>query len=140
VTRNFLQRSSVAAVVALWALSLALAAVRVQGGPELRGIDLLSRGWEGLESGVYAWLANPFFLVAAVLCWLKFLRTAALLAGAGCMLALTSFGAAGAAARAGASVPDFAFQGGFYLWLAAHFALLVCCWPRIFARGNTAQR
>jgi hypothetical protein len=140
VTRIFLKRGSVAAVVALWAISLALGAVRVEGGPELRGIDLLSRGFEGFEAGIYAWLANPLFLGAAVACWLEFRRSAALLAGLGCLLALTSFGAAGAAARAGTSVPDFTFQSGFYLWLAAHFALLVCCWPRIFARGNTARR
>ena len=140
MTRNSIQRSGVAAVVALWAVSLALAAVRVDGGPELRGIELLGRGWEGLDSGVYAWLANPLFLVAAVLCWFAHVRTAALLAGASCVLALTSFGAAGAAARAGTSVPDFTFQSGFYVWLAAHFALLVCCWARVLARGNAAQR
>lgn len=126
--RAALRHVLLAVLVVLWAAALALPAIRVRGGPTLRGFDVLIRGWQAFDSGVYAWSANPLFLAAALLCAFRLHRTAGVVAGIGCVLALTSFGSAGIAASAGNRVPSFAFQSGFYLWLASQFALLVCCW------------
>lgn len=128
-----------AALVASWAAALALPAVRVGGGPTLRGFDVLTRGWQGFDFGVYAWSANPLFLFAALLCGLRFHALAGVVAGVGCVLALTSFAAAGIAESAGRAVPSFAFQSGFYLWLASQFALLVYCWAWAARTRDTVQ-
>jgi hypothetical protein len=127
VTTHALERGGAALAVGLWGLSLALPAVAITGGPVLRGADLLLRGWEPLDSGVYAWLANPLFLIAAGLCVggaRRIARAAALLALA---LAATTFRAAAALERAGTVVPDFTFASGLYVWLAAIVVLLLAC-------------
>jgi hypothetical protein len=140
VTRDSLERSGIAATVGLWAVSLALPALRVGGGPALRGVEVLSRGWQAFDAGVYAWLANPLFVTAAVLCWQRLHRAAGVFAGIACVLAMTSFAAADVAARGGAPVPEFAFQGGFYVWLASHFALLLCSWALVVVHGDGRGR
>jgi hypothetical protein len=129
-----LRYGGVAIALTFWAASLALPALRVTGGPTLRGIEVLSRGWQALDSGVYAWLANPLLLAAAIACWCGARRVGGTLAAAGCVLAVTSFAAARIAARAGTAIPEFTFAGGFYLWLASHFVLLVCCFARLDRR------
>lgn len=140
MTREALERGAIAVVVALWAASLALPALDFPGGPTVRGIEVLVRGAQALDSGVFAWLANPAFLTAAALAWGRSWRSAAAIAALGSALALTSFGAEGFAERSGASVPEFTFAPGFYLWLATHFALFACCWPRMFPGRDTARR
>jgi hypothetical protein len=122
-----LERGGAAIAVGLWGLSLALPAVAITGGPELRGSDLLLRGWEALDSGVYAWLANPLFLIAGILCMGGARRIARPVALLALVLAASSFRAATALERAGVAVPDFTFASGLYVWLAAFIVLLLVC-------------
>lgn len=126
-TPRAVERAVAALAVALWIISLALPAVAISGGPAIRGSDLLLRGWEVLDSGVYAWLANPLFLVAAVLCIGGARRIARALVLLALVLAVTSFRAAAALERAGTVVPDFTFASGLYVWLAGFVVLLLAC-------------
>ena len=121
------RRGVLAVIVVLWVVSLALPAVRAGAAPALTGLDVLLRGWRAFEFGVYAWFANPAFLTAVVLGGMRRYAAASVLAGVGCVLALTSFAAGGIAASAGTPVPEPAMLAGFYGWLASQFALLACC-------------
>ena len=120
-----LERGGAALAVGLWGLSLVLPAVAITGGPVLRGNDVLLRGWETLDSGVYAWLANPLFFVAAVLCIAGARRVAPAVGLLALVLAVTSFTAGAALERAGTTVPDFRFAVGLYVWLGSYCALLL---------------
>ena len=126
-TTRALERGGVALAVALWGVSLVLSAVAITGGPALRGSDVLLRGWEALDAGVYAWLANPLFFVAAALCIRGARRVAPSVALLALVLAVTSLGAGAALERGGTTVPDFTFGSGLYVWLGAYVALLVAC-------------
>jgi len=126
-------------LLAVWAAALLMPAVVVQGGQAFNGFAVLSRGWQGFDAGVYAWLANPLFLIALVLCWLRFYEFAGILAGVGSVLALTSFAAAGIARDAGAAVPDLSLSAGFYLWLLAQLGLLASSWLWAFRPAHTAK-
>jgi len=132
VTARALERGGAVVAVGLWAISLALPAVAFVGGPVLRGSEMLLRGWEVLDAGVYAWLANPLFLVAAVLCWTDARRIAVSVGSLALVLAVTSFGAAAALEGAGTTVPDFTFASGFYVWLAGYLVLPPSCAARLF--------
>jgi hypothetical protein len=127
VTSRALERGGAAIALGLWGISLALPAVAITGGPVLRGGELLLRGWEVLDSGVYAWLANPVFLVAGALCFGGARRIARAIALLALVLAVSSFRAAAALERAGTAVPDFTFASGLYVWIAAFVVLLIAC-------------
>jgi hypothetical protein len=92
----------------------------------LRGIDILLRGWQAIDIGVYAWLANPTLIVAVVALAMRKPLVACMLAALSSLLALSSFTAVGVAAGNGAVVPELSFLTGFYIWLATHFALFAC--------------
>lgn len=117
---------------AAFALALALPALDVPGAGTYSGLEMLLEGWRAMRSGVYAWLANPLFLVAVILAIAEYRRAAGIAAGIGSVLALTSFAAAAIARRDGLTVPDPTYLPGFYLWLGAQLALLAWCWG---ARG-----
>lgn len=131
-----LERGGVALAVGLWSLSLALPAIAITGGPVLRGSDALLRGWEALDSGVYAWLANPLFFVGAALCIGGVRRIAPTVGLLALVLAVTSFGAAAALERAGTTVPDFTFASGLYFWLGSYVALLVASSAHLVLRHS----
>jgi hypothetical protein len=126
-TSRALERGGAALAVGLWGISLALPAVAITGGPALRGVDLLLRGWEALDSGVYAWLANPLFLIAGAICVGGARRVARAVALLALVLAASSFQAGAALERAGMALPDFTFASGLYVWLAAFVVLLLAC-------------
>jgi hypothetical protein len=125
VTSRARERGGVALALALWGSSLALPALNVAGGAVLRGSEVLLRGVDLLDAGVYAWLANPLFLLAVVLCWAGFRHIAASVALLALVLAATSFGAAATIASRGTAVPDFTFASGFYVWFAGYVVLLI---------------
>lgn len=130
-------------LVLLWAASLPLPALEPAGGPALTGFDALTRGWRAADVGVYSWYANPAFLLAAAAAALGALRTAAVLAGVGLLLALTSFAAVPLARSGGlTAAPPLGFGPGFYLWLAAQAGLALWCpaAPRLAAYRATAQK
>jgi hypothetical protein len=127
ITPRAVERSGAALAAGLWVVSLALPAVAIVGGPVLRGSDLLLRGWEALDSGVYAWLANPLFVIAVVLCVSGARRIARAVVLLALVIAVTSFRAAAALERAGTDVPDFTFASGLYVWLAGFVVLLLAC-------------
>jgi hypothetical protein len=127
VSPRALEHGAVAVAVGLWGVSLALPAVAIAGGPVLRGGDLLLRGWQALDGGVYAWLANPLFLAAGVLCLGGASRLARAVVLLALVLAVSSFRAGAALERAGTAVPDFTFASGLYVWLASFVVLLLAC-------------
>lgn len=111
----------------LWASSLALPAIAPRNGEVLTGFDALLRGWRAAEAGVYSWYANPLFVLATIASVFGRFRTAAVLAGLGLLLALTSFAASALARNSGIPAPELGFGPGFYLWLAAQTGLLLWC-------------
>lgn len=121
-------------LAALWAASLGLPAVRVAGGPELDGLDVLLQGWRGAGVGVYAWYSNPLFLAAVLAALLRFPAAAGIASGAGLVLALTSFAASGLAQSTGGVAPELAFGVGFYVWLLPQAALCGWCWATVSRR------
>ena len=129
-----------AVLAALWAVSLGLPAVGVVGGPQLDGFDVLLQGWRGASVGVYAWYANPMFLVALIAALLRQTVVAGVVSGAGLVLALTSFAASGLAQSTGGAAPDLALRVGFYAWLLPQAALCGWCWANVCCglAGNTA--
>jgi hypothetical protein len=126
-TPRALERGGAVLAIGLWGISLALPAVAITGGPVFRGGDLLLRAWEALDSGVYAWLANPLLFVAVALCVGRARQMAGVVALLALVLAVSSFRAAAALERAGTTVPDFTFASGLYVWLAAFVVLLLAC-------------
>jgi hypothetical protein len=94
----------------------------------LSGLDVLGRGWRAVDAGVYAWLANPLFVVALVACWWRSYVLAGAVSGVGAVLALTSFAAAELARGTGVAVPDVTLAAGFYLWFAAQLGVCAVAW------------
>lgn len=129
--RSRVRLAMCAVPAALWAASLGLPAVRVVGGPELDGLDVLLQGWRGASVGVYAWYSNPLFLGALLAAVLHRPRTAGVASGAGLVLALTSFAASGLAQSTGGAAPELAFGVGFYAWLLPQAMLCGWCWADV---------
>lgn len=113
---------------AVYAIALALPAVRAPGAGEFSGFDLLLEGWRGVRTGSFAWFANPLFQAAVLLGIGELRRTAGVAAGLACVLALTSFSATAVARSAGVALPELDYRAGFYVWLAAQFLLLAWAW------------
>ena len=121
-------------IVALWAASLALPAVRVAGGPDLDGFDILRQGWQGARAGVFAWYANPLFVIAVCMGLFAWQRCAGVISGLALVLALTSFAASELAQGSGTAATALFFDIGFYLWLAAQMGLLLWSWAFVYFR------
>ncbi len=125
-------------IVALWAASLALPAVSVAGGPDLDGLDILRRGWQGARAGVFAWYANPLFVIAVGMGIFAWQRCAGVISGLAVVLALTSFAASELAQGSGVAATALSFDIGFYLWLGAQLGMLMWSWAFVYSRGITA--
>ncbi len=108
-----------ASLLLLYAVVLTLPAVAVGSATQVSGFTLLRRGWEAGEHGIYAWYANPLFVLACIGIAAGWLRTAAMLSILALLLALTSFNAGELARAGGLPVSGLRFRPGFYLWLAA---------------------
>jgi len=132
--REAVRWAMLATIVALWAASLALPAVRVAGGPDLDGFDILRQGWQGARAGVFAWYANPLFVVAVGMGLFAWQRCAGVIAGLALVLALTSFAASELAQGSGIAATTLSFDFGFYLWLAAQLGLLLWSWAFVYFR------
>lgn len=131
-----LPRGAVPGAIALvWLLSLALPAVDVRGGPTFSGLDLLLRGWEGASRGVFAWFANPLFIVGLVLALARRERAGLVVSALALVLGLSSF-AAEAVLRRVQPVPDLTLLAGFYVWLAALAALGLRAWLAVSCRRH----
>lgn len=126
----------------LWAFSLALPAIAPGGGQGLTGLDALLKGWQAAQAGVYSWYANPLFVLASIASVFGRFRTAAVLAGVGVLLALTSFAASALARSRGIPAPELGLGPGFYLWLAAQLGLLLWCSaaPGLKAHGAAGNK
>jgi hypothetical protein len=124
VTSTALRFGVLASVLGLWVLSLALPALAVRGGPEATGWRLLLEGWKAVDGGVFAWFANPAFVVALILASASRWRSAAVMAGLGVAFALSSFATEQILSAGGAATPPLDLRVGFALWLAAQILLL----------------
>ncbi len=113
---------------AVYAVALALPAVRAPGAGEFSGFDLLLEGWRGVRAGSLAWFANPLFQGAVLLAIGDFRRAAGIASGLACVLALTSLSATEVARGTGVALPALEYLAGFYVWLAAQFGLLAWAW------------
>jgi hypothetical protein len=129
------------AIALCWTVSLLLPAVTIGTGPTVDGWTLLRRGWQGADSGIYAWYANPLFLLAWLAAAGGFLRIAAVISLPGLLLGLTSLAAGDLARAGGLPVSDISFRAGFYLWLFALGALAAgCCWRAFVVRERDPGR
>jgi len=109
-------------IALVWAASLALPALAA-GGRVFVGLEMLLDGWQGLERGVYAWLANPLFVAALVCALLARNVIAAGLSIAALVLGGTSIFVESALRERMTSVPEIELRVGFYLWMVALAAL-----------------
>ncbi|HEY8520281.1 MAG TPA: hypothetical protein VIN61_09385 [Gammaproteobacteria bacterium] len=123
----------------LWAASLALPAVQIaSSGQTYAGLDLLLGGFRAARAHVYAWYANPLFVVAALLGAAGMARAAGVLSAVALLLGLSSFFAADTARAAGMAVPQLDWRVGFYVWLAALAAL--CTWSWAYVACDRRRR
>jgi hypothetical protein len=123
-----------------WVASLLLPAVTVGTGPTVDGWTLLRRGWQAADSGIYAWYANPLFLLAWLAAAGRLFRIAAVISVPGLLLGLTSLAAGDLARAGGLPVSELGFRAGFFLWLLALAALAVCCCWRSFVVREAGPR
>ena len=119
---------AVALVVVIWAISLALPALAVEGAGVLTGWDVLKVGWQGIGVKLLAWYANPLFAVGVVAFAGRLFGFAGVVSGFGLVLALTSFAAREIAAGSGFPLPALTLKVGFFVWLASLCILLVISW------------
>ena len=115
-------------VVAIWAISLVLPALAVEGAGVLTGWDVLKVGWQGIGVKLLAWYANPLFAIGVVAFAGRFFGFAGVVSGFGLVLALTSFAAREIAAGSGFPLPTLTLKAGFFIWLTSLCILLVISW------------
>lgn len=120
------------AVAVVWAASLVLPAVEIaSSGRAYAGFELLLGGFRAARAGVYAWYANPLFVIAVLLGAAGRARAAGVISSVALLLGLTSLYAADAARAAGMTVPQLSWRIGFYVWLAALAALCTWSWAYV---------
>ncbi len=117
-----------------------LPALQPVGGSMLSGWDVLRTGWRGPTAGVWAWYANPLFVLAAGALLLNWSRVAGVLAGLALVLGLTGFAAAELATASGYRIPALSFAAGSYLWVGTLFALWVWAWFAVYLEVKTVRR
>ena len=110
------------AIALLWSASLALPALAA-GGRSFTGFEMLVDGWQGLSRGVYAWLANPLFILALVAALLARDVVACVLSAGAMLVGATSVFVESALRERMSSVPEIELRVGFYLWMVAFVAL-----------------
>jgi hypothetical protein len=84
------------------------------------GLGLLLVGWLGILTGIYAWLANPFLLVAWLAMWFPNCRLIAISAGILALLLMLSFLLHDdmMSDEAGNRSRITAYGRGYWLWIA----------------------
>jgi len=132
---------AIAGAVTLWLVSLLLPAVTPRGGRSVPGYEILLKGFEATDYGVFAWLANPLFWIAVVFAALRRYRAALAVAALSLFFALQSFAAAPLARRQGGPTLELVFEVGFFIWLGAPTLLGglagILVWRQLHARGDS---
>lgn len=123
----------------LYVISLLLPAIDGSGFPAFSGMDVLRQGASGWRDGVFAWYANPAFLIAVLACWFRYSKAALAVAIVGMLLALSSFTAESTAESAGRSIPAFSFAIGFYLWLMAFVGIIAATVVGIYKESSKTK-
>jgi len=104
------------------------------------GVQLLMRGFMGIFFGIVAWFANPLWVVALLLVYLKWVKTALAVSAASLVIAFTSFLAIGKDLAVWESdiyhQHPSALLPGFYLWMASLAVVPLACWLRITSMRN----
>lgn len=99
-----------------------------EGIESLSGWALLKTGWRGPSVGIWAWYANPLFLLALGASVTRRISAAAVAAGLALILGLTSFAVEEFAALAGIQTPVIFLQSGFFIWFTAILVLWGSAW------------
>ena len=115
-------------------------AITARGAPPFSGFDLLVQGWQGASRGVFAWYANPLFVLAVVLGAMNRLRLAGAASGIAMVLGLTSFAMEAALRNSMEAVPPMTLRAGFYLWLCALAAMFMWSSIRIYLQARNDLR
>ncbi len=126
-------------ISATWCVSLLLPAVSVGESVSISGWQALGKGWRGATMDIYAWYANPLFLLAVAMSAVRSTDVAAVLSGSALLLGLTSFAAGERAAAAGFPAADLSLQAGFFVWLLALSALTISCWFAVYRSIRRGQ-
>ena len=116
-----------AVAILAWCISLLLPAVITAGGRSYSGYEVLTQGFAAVRFGVIAWFANPLLLIAVVSGFAGLYRVGAASAALAGGIALTSFAAETTARANGAPLPELSFGSGFFVWIAAIFAIFATC-------------
>jgi len=115
-------------ILATWLVALLLPALEPEGATSLSGWALLKTGWRGPGVGIWAWYANPLFLLALGASVTRRISAAAVAAGLALILGLTSFAVEEFTALAGIQTSAIVLQSGFFIWFAAILVLWVSTW------------
>jgi hypothetical protein len=123
------------AIALLWAASLVLPALTA-GGRSFTGFELLLDGWQGATRGVYAWFANPMFVIALACALLGRDVLAAVSSALAALLGASSLFVEALLGERMTSVPDIDMRVGFYVWMVALATLCL----RSLTRVRSSQR
>jgi len=134
--------------VLVYACSLLLPAILFDHDPPEIGLTLLVGGWWGFIFLQFAWLANPLYFLAAIICFVEnrgpvkrpIFGVVPLLIVA-TILALTSFHAREWWPNEAESIPITGLGPGFYVWISSFLILMVGCFVTDGRdKGGAAQR
>jgi hypothetical protein len=140
VTKAAPRLAAIASIVTAWVASLLLPALTVRGGPTVTGLDLLVQGGEATSRGLFAWYANPLFVMAVVAAAANRARAAGVASGAAVVLALTSFAAEEMLGRQLSFVPSLELRAGFFVWVAALVAMFLWSWVQVYLQASNHSR
>jgi hypothetical protein len=127
-------------IAAAWVVSLLMPAITARGAPPFSGFDLLLQGWQGTSRGVFAWYANPLFILAVSLGAMNRLRLAGAASGIAMVLGLTSFAVEAALRSSMETVPPITLRAGFYLWLCTLVAMFMWSSIRVYLHARNDLR
>ncbi len=107
------------------------------------GFQILTNGYLGIFWGIVGWYANPLWLVALVLAYFKWVKTAFVIGSASLVIALSTFLALGKE-MSGLEAQQYVehvsfFLPGCFFWMASVAAIPLDCWLRIRVRDGKAR-
>jgi len=130
-------RLRLVAAVALYATSLALPGLYLEGHDPAYGWDILMRGWFGIAILEIAWISNILFAAALAATLMEKSMAAGCIASAAFLIGLLSLRATTWVFH---NAPITGLGSGFYVWMAAFTILAVGSFAARSERANAPER
>ena len=134
---NNITRSILFLAVGFYVISLFLPGIIYSGDQKMYGYFILGFGWLGMVHGVFAWFANPLFLLALIRARVEKPKTILVTASAAFILGLTAFMLR--------SIPNLDTEGpdvdhlsiGYYVWMTSIALLAIYAYRKMTEEKNT---